>query len=275
MQIKDILIYLAHNDTNIQTINSAKRIAEQHDAHITGIYVTPSLHVPSYSGIHHTMPAVVIEQVEKSIQVSKQECSDTFKRLMEGFAGTSDWIERHGDPVEAVSNASFNYDLVIASQIGPETNNPLLQENLEKMTLCAGRPVLTLPYQFSQSEIGKNIVVAWNGKREATRAVHDAMPFLTNASAVSILQINPDKGIDIPCEDIAKHLSRHGINAEVNSAYAYNKDVGAHILEMATNAQADLLVMGAYGHSRFRELIMGGVTRFMRQNTTLPILMSH
>jgi nucleotide-binding universal stress UspA family protein len=127
--------------------------------------------------------------------------------------------------------------------------------------------------------MGNRIVVAWSGSRESVRAVSDAMPFLRRAKEVIVLAINPRHGPDghgdIPAADISLHLARHGVRADAQDITTDQIEVGDVLLSRAADESADLVVMGAYGHSRFRELILGGATRHLLQHMTVPILMSH
>ncbi len=136
-----------------------------------------------------------------------------------------------------------------------------------------------VPYIGARQEMGRNVLVAWNGSREATRAVNDALPILERADKVTVLAVNPGKNGndhgDIPSADIALHLARHGVKAEASQTVSDELEVGSIILSRISDLGADLVVMGAYGHSRMRELMMGGVTRDLLRHMTVPVLMSH
>jgi nucleotide-binding universal stress UspA family protein len=145
--------------------------------------------------------------------------------------------------------------------------------------MSSGRPVLTIPFAGDFPVIGDRILVAWNASREATRAVADALPFLTAASAVTVLAVNPRLGIgghgDVPAADIALHLARHGVKAEAAHTVATEIPDAEALLSYAADIGADLIVAGGYGHSRARELVFGGVTRTLLQEMTVPVLLSH
>ncbi len=136
-----------------------------------------------------------------------------------------------------------------------------------------------IPYTGTYPRIGRRVLVAWNASREATRAVTDAMPFLEHAGLVTVLTANArttDMGHgDLPGADIALHLARHGVRAEAAPTHSGDVDVGEWLLSRAADLEVDLMVMGAYGHSRLRELVMGGATRSILQHMTVPVLFSH
>ena len=123
------------------------------------------------------------------------------------------------------------------------------------------------------------MLVAWNASREAARAVNDALPILQRAATVVILAVNPHGGPrghgEAPGADIALHLARHGVKAEAEWFQAEDLAVGEALLSRAADLSVDLVVMGAYGRTRVRELILGGATRAMLQAMTTPVFMSH
>ncbi len=147
------------------------------------------------------------------------------------------------------------------------------------MALAVGRPVLVVPYAGRFEACGRRVLVAWNASRAATRAVNDAMPLLAGAETVTVLCVDPDEDRrahgDVPGADVAVHLARHGVKARVESTASGGIGVGNAVLSRASDIGADLLVMGAYGHTRVRELLLGGATRTILESMTVPVLLSH
>jgi len=132
-----------------------------------------------------------------------------------------------------------------------------------------------IPRNGVDGAIGSRVLVAWNGSREAVRAVNDAMPLLEKARHVEVLTIDPGKDDgDIPGADICQYLARHGVNAEAASAKSQGSTTET-LLTYARDNSASLVVMGAYGHSRLREFVLGGATYNMLQHSYVPVLMSH
>jgi nucleotide-binding universal stress UspA family protein len=127
--------------------------------------------------------------------------------------------------------------------------------------------------------IGDNVVVAWNAQREAVRAVSDAMPLLETAKRVSVVTINAEsddpENAGIPAADIGLHLARHGIETQTKSLFGAPAAIGELLLDTARGESADLLVMGAYGHARLREILLGGVTAHVIAHTDIPTLLAH
>lgn len=148
----------------------------------------------------------------------------------------------------------------------------------EYVALGSGRPVLVVPYAGRFEKAGSRILVAWDGSVSATRAVAGALPLMKHADIVKVAVLNPDAksgthGED-PGADIAVYLARHGIQVEVVRSHTEG-DIGSALLGLADDQSTDLMVMGCYGHTRFHEILLGGVTRSVLQAMTVPVLMSH
>jgi nucleotide-binding universal stress UspA family protein len=143
--------------------------------------------------------------------------------------------------------------------------------------LTSGRPVIVLPPRAKVSQV-RRVLVGWNAEREAVRAVADALPLLVRAEVVEVLVVDPEShraahGQE-PGADIARYLARHGVHVEVRRLSSGSDDVGHLLLSHAADFGADLVVMGAYGHSHLNEWIFGGVTRTALREAGLPVLMS-
>jgi len=175
-------------------------------------------------------------------------------------------------------NARYS-DLVIAGQRerDAEDDAGLAPEFVDELVLSAGRPVLLVPYAGRFPDTGKRVLVAWNASAEAARAVADALPLLARAENVNVVVFEPGRTGDHgeePGADAALYLARHGVKATVSTYGSPDVDIGSQILSRAADNGADLIVMGAYGHSRMRELILGGATRTILESMTAPVLMS-
>ena len=167
-------------------------------------------------------------------------------------------------------------DLVVVGQPDPQERELGGRALAEAAFLGTGRPALLLPYAGKPATELRRILVAWNGSREAARAVHDALPFLTAATQVTVLVIDPsDLDEDEPGAEVAAHLARHGVRVEVRTTPSGGLRVGDVLLSQAADDGADLLVMGGYGRSRLRETILGGATREILAAMTVPVLLSH
>src|SRR5206468_1617267 len=141
------------------------------------------------------------------------------------------------------------------------------------------RPVLVLPYAGRFETVGRRVLVGWNARREAARAVHDALPLLRQAESVTVLAIDPVRGAhghgEEPAADLALHLARHGLQVTARQTDSAGLDPADVLLNTAADEGADLIVVGGYGHSRVREVVLGGVTRRLLRTATVPVLISH
>jgi nucleotide-binding universal stress UspA family protein len=168
-------------------------------------------------------------------------------------------------------------DLIIAPQPEFEARHLITAGIPEDVLLAAGVPVLLLPYGWKPCAVGESIVIAWKSSREATRAVHDAMPLLIKARKVTVFTFAPESDVFGKDSDLlVNHLREHGVSANASSWPATGEMTAVAALFASLDTQdADLIVAGAYGHSRLMEGLFGGVTRDLVRQPSLPILMSH
>jgi nucleotide-binding universal stress UspA family protein len=167
-------------------------------------------------------------------------------------------------------------DLSIVRQANPDAVGPE-ELMIEAALFRSGRPVLIVPYiQRSGMKLDR-VMVCWDRSRNAARAIGDAMPFLKLARSIDVVVVETEKrnGDEIPGAEITRHLARHGLDVELKSIGSSNADAASAILNHASDVSAGLIVMGGYGHSRLREIILGGVTREVLSAMTVPTLMSH
>ncbi len=181
--------------------------------------------------------------------------------------------------VSEFADRARSADLVVLGQHNPDRQEALTTALIEAALFSSGRPVLIVPYiGGSAAAFAKHPVIAWNGTATAARAVHDAVPLFVSADEVEIVAV--DHGIDQEQAvesgtELAKTLERRGINARFHVIPSSGIDAANALLSHISDAGADMLVMGGYGHSRFRELILGGATREILNSMTVPVLMAH
>ena len=201
--------------------------------------------------------------------------NDTLRR--EGLPG--EWRLAEGITAELVALHARYADLAVIGQADPAAGAAPDAGVLSAAIFESGRPVLVVPYAGSFATVGERVLVGWNAGREATRAVHDALPLLAKANSVTITAVNPRVGLgahgEEPGADIARHLARHGVMVAVEHTVAPEIGASDILLNRASELSADLLVVGAYGHSRLREFLLGGVTRSLLREMTVPVLLSH
>jgi nucleotide-binding universal stress UspA family protein len=149
----------------------------------------------------------------------------------------------------------------------------------DRLAMESGRPALIVPRTEIREHIGERVLVAWNARREAARAVFDALPILPRAKEVTVVWVNPqselDQARDVPAADICAALARHGVTCEATQQLQPRNNIGEALLACAKDYSADLMVMGCYGHTRLREFVFGGASRHVLTKMTIPVLMSH
>jgi len=277
MTIKDIVLHMGPRERSATRLESALSIAQTHHAHLTGVHVIEDAIIPAYAEAQ--IPSEILFEQQRIMERRADEAKEMFEAAAQAAGVAFEWRVMSGDPVQAVSLNARYADLVIAGQPEDTDTDRADLAVTEHLALESGRPVLVIPYIGAKANLGERIIIAWNGSRESVRAVSDAMPFLMRAREVVVLAINPKGGPsghgDIPSADMSLHLARHGVRADAQEIVAEDIAVGDVLLSRAADEGADMIVMGAYGHSRFRELVLGGATRHLLQHMTVPILMSH
>jgi len=167
-------------------------------------------------------------------------------------------------------------DIILSPQM--RTESSIGRHQLEEVVFASGRPVIGLPADWSGKTLGKRILVAWDGGREAARAVFDALPMMVKAEAVRIVSVQgfleePVRQFT-PGDDVAATLSRHGVRVETSTFRSTRATMRDELEVQVLDFGADLLVMGCYGHSRFRQRVLGGVSRSMLNDIPLPLLLA-
>jgi nucleotide-binding universal stress UspA family protein len=282
MALKDILVHLDTTNRCATRLELAARLAVRHGAHLTGLHVIdiPPVHY-FYGAAMPFVPANpedVVTRIRAEATEAAAPVEAAFRDCLRRNSIEGEWRLAEGTPPAMLALHARYADLSIVGQ--PDRDQP---QDTDPVTVTAvmtsGRPVLAVPFAGAFPTIGERVLIAWNASREAARAVNDALPLLTDAKQVTVLAINPRRGVgglgDVPAADIALHLARHGLNAEAAHTVARDISEGEALLSYAADLGADLIVAGAYGHSRARELVFGGVTRTLITEMTAPVLLSH
>jgi nucleotide-binding universal stress UspA family protein len=284
MSFKDILVGLDSARPARGRIELAAALAERFGAHLIGLNVTLPVEAPRPRGYFDYFDRSLLDPLYRIYQQKIEAESEATRRLFDEIANrrglSAEWRSAAGYPSETTALHGRYADLIVLGQLDPDdTQAALLRPLPEEVALAVGRPILVVPYTGAWEAIGRRVLVGWDASREATRAVNDAMPLLAGAEAVTILVVDPSDGPtghgEVPGADIALHLARHGVKATIETTVSAGIGAGNALLSRASDFEADLLVMGAYGHSRVRELLLGGATRTVLESMTLPILMAH
>lgn len=269
--IKCIVVHLSDNEHHTVRLRAAIGLAKRFGAHLNVVFAKPEVDYPAGS-IGRTMSMQYLEDAEK-------EAKERLRRVkaeVEEFCSdlpSWEWHEHFGDVIRIMSRFAHVADLVVVEQ--PSTDYPedrFILHMSDHLVMSAGCPMLLLPAGWSaEAAVGTRALVAWKNNREASLAVRGALDFLRDAAEVLILAAE-DSEADTPGADLAYYLRAQGIASRVIGT---SRGEGEEFLKVAQDNRCDLLVMGAYAHSRFRELFMGGATDFIMRHTTVPVLMRH
>ena len=272
MAIKEIVLHYGRDQRRGARLEGAMALAERFKARLVGVHVLNFPYVPGY--IQVDLSPALIEQRMAEMRTAAAELRREFETATGRTGVAAEWRLIEGNTADAMTLAVRYGDLAVVAQANPDDPGP--DDRLpDELVLSAGRPVLVWPFVGDYPHPGRQIMLAWNGTREAARAAHDAMDFMLGADKVVVSTVNSPVRQHIPGAGIAGHLARHGVKTEVHAVVAPELDVGTALLSAAADFGIDLMVMGGYGHSRLRELALGGATRHLLASMTMPVLMSH
>jgi nucleotide-binding universal stress UspA family protein len=275
--IKDIVVNLSVAEDGGYAGEFAVSVASTVGAHLTGIAFVYDPIVPMAATGY--VPPEVIETQQRDNEAAAKTAINRFNAAA-GRAGIT--VESDKLPASLASageefgRVARRFDLAIVAQ--GESDKDAVEELIAESTLFeSARPVIIVPYIQKAPLKLNRVMVCWDGSRQATRAIADAMPLLERAGQVELVIVasEPGKQDEIPGADMGQHLARHGLKVDVNRITEGDIDVGDALLSHAADASIDFVVMGGYGHSRLREFVLGGVTRLMLRSMTVPVLMSH
>ena len=282
MTYRTILIHFTDERRVASMLDTALPLARANKAHVVGLCVLPPIIVvPAMDGV----PADAIEEHRDKYREQMARMRDQFATATKAGGVEASWQELDvqtenpfGNVAGVVVQRARSADLVIAGQADPKWPLTGLLDVAEPTIIESGRPVLLVPSAGAAKPMGKHILLAWYGSREAARAAFDALPLLAAAERVTVAEID-GHGEQKPRQtaattEICATLSRHGVRCEALVHRAMT-GTGSTLLALARDKGADTLVMGCYGHSRLREFVMGGATRYVLQHTTIPVLMAH
>jgi nucleotide-binding universal stress UspA family protein len=288
MAYRKIVVPVTGGPRDAAVMKAALEIAKTYDSWVTALFVRPDAsEVLPYLG-EGISAGVVQEILDASAEAAKK--SSHAAKLAVGQAASELGVPfQDGPPLGGNASCSYRVRHGLMSDVYYEEagladlfvfdgaampDAPNLRDGLETVLLSARRPVMLAP-ERPWGHIGAKIAVAWDGGLAAAHAVTSAMPWLKRARAVEILSVGPGPATTSEMDRLRDYLRVQGVGAVEHSLSPGDLGAGAALLDAAQRSGADLLVMGGYGHSRLRELILGGVTRHVLNSVTMPIFMAH
>jgi nucleotide-binding universal stress UspA family protein len=273
--LRDLLVHVEGGECGRQRVNLAVDLAERSGARLSGLHVVPPVEIaPLYKP---SQIDAALARRSSALAADARDARQVFTDVaIERVAGAC-WLETEGDMVGSVSQWARFADLVILGQgewQEPPQRHPLPMAH--QVALRCGRPVLVVPSGVQSAAFAK-VAVAWDGSREAVRAIHDALPLLKAALTVHLITMikRTDTGLDADVDDLLAHLSNHDIAVEADVQRVEAAEEHATLQRHINQGAYDLLVMGGYSHPMWMEFIFGGATRSALLSSDIPVLVSH
>lgn len=279
MAFRDISVCVSSMSPDHDLIDQAAVIAQDWNAHLSccAIAVQP---MPTFvDGLlgTPTQLTIQIESSENDLQVFREKLLHHIRQASPQveFRETRNFI----NGLAEVTSLFARYADILVARMPDRPDTPRHGELIEGALFGAGRPVLTVPRGWKPSALGQRVMLAWDASREASRALHDALPLLAESAEVCVVTVDAQTGPghhgESPGLDIGAHLARHGLRVTIQNEDSLGKPVAERLIETASSFGADLIIMGAYRHPKLAQRVTGGPSRFMISRSPLPVFLSH
>lgn len=277
MTIKNILVHVDHSKACSHRVKAAIELAKQYGARLSALFVVPDYFMPAY--VEAQVSADVIAEMNDQARKQAEEAMENVRQQVTSSGLSLDAYVEDGNLINILNDYARYTDLLILGQSEPEDPDNVSDSLADHLVIEGGSPCLVIPYIGCRKTLGKRILLAWNESRESSRALKDSLPLLQQAQIVSVLFIKPKSHDEAQTRQQEKalltYLSDHDIEGEINLCIDSQHNTGDIMLAEAIDNDIDLIVMGAYGHSRLREIVLGGATRQLFQQMTVPVFVSH
>jgi len=276
MTVKDILVHVDNDNACRNRIEVAVNLAVLLDANLTGVYVRRHFSFSDHNVPDSDAMEVVYEDI---LNDNESEAHSSFNKLtLQGNAEVS-WRSSSGSLPNVVVDEARYCDLLVLGQPDPKDQLSLDEGIAGEIIMSSGCPCLLIPCDREIAMLARSPLIVWDGSRESSRAVNDALPLLKESCKATVLIIMHEPTStaieDRPDTMISEHLARHDIDVKVDVSRESLQSTGDKILSYADANEHDLIIMGAYGHARWREIVLGSATRAVLKKTKVPVLMSH
>ena len=266
--MKSVLVHINRDDGQEARFQTALDVVRAFEGHLTCLQVSP---LEAFASLDPYGVSYLLSETVSRIRELSAEEQFAFEERLRNEGLTWDWHSQTGDPVRLIGDHSWLADLVILSSPGEDW----ARDTAAAVAVRSRAPVLVVPAESRGFDCGGPVAIAWNGSAESCVAIRAAMPLLTRAQAVHLLTVAEEDEFDFPATEASAYLSRHGVASELVELPRGAAPISDTLLHAAEARGTTCLVMGAYGHSRLRENILGGVTRGMLQKSHIPLLLAH
>ncbi|HPF47780.1 MAG: universal stress protein [Alphaproteobacteria bacterium] len=269
--IKTILVPIGHDRGTEARVAMAAKLADKYDAHVRALHVM----VPA-GDMFKSMPveaytAEAFNQYEKDLKAEAEKYRERFEKQLKASGVRFDWCQQQGNLLDFLNMHSRTADLTVLTQKGDAIDDIL--SVMHDFIIEGGLPVLVVPEAGAPVDL-KNILIAWDGGSQCAKATHNALSILKEAEKVTVLTVSEEEKDYLPEADICIKLARHGVNAEALTI-SESDSISDTILETAQKINADMIIAGAWGHRRLREIIFGGATKDLLSNQQFSVYLSH
>ena len=279
MPVKTILVYVPSEKNAAVALEAVLKIAGPRNAHVIGLHLTPDL--PVYGEFPAEVSQEVVDRLQKAGDEAAAAAKRAFEEVFKDSAVTHEWrgfIASYVMGADLIAQQGRSVDLIVCGKASDEVPDAW-SDFAETALMRSGRPVLIVPPGAAAKPIGTHAVIAWNDTREAARAVFDSLGLIQDAAlvrAITLIDSEEERAAaEVNGVPLVAALARHGIKATFEVSYTAGSATGEAILAKLLDNGCDLLIMGGYSHSRFREMLFGGVSRDILRNTWVPTLVSH
>jgi nucleotide-binding universal stress UspA family protein len=279
MDIKNILLHLDHSSGCQNRLQTAFAMASNYDALITGLFVVPDYVVPSYVEAQISVD-LITDVTEKALARARDTLSE-YQKMAAAAGVTMDAHVVEGQVIPILREHSKYSDLLMLGQDQPDDPDNASYGLADALLFEGACACMMVPHSGKLALPGKRILLTWNASRESARALREAMPMLKTAETLVVLSSEPDDADATiarghpHADELARFLESHGIESVSSGINDLDISASDAILGQAAEMDADMIVMGAYGHARLREIILGGVTRDLLKQSPIPLFLAH
>ena len=271
--MKSILVHIHRDEGQEARLQAGLDVARAFSGHLTCLQVSP---LEAYLSADPYGIAFMLEQTLKQVRQEEEIERESIEARLRSEGANWDWHTHVGAPARLLAEVGALSDLIVVSSPGGEWPTRLeVPPTAADVLVRAHSPVLVVPDSIRGIDCGGLALVAWNGSPESCQAIRAAVPMLRLASRVVLVTVDEDGAYDLPPTEAGGYLSRHGVAAELVQLQRGSGSIAEVMLAEAAARKAAYVVMGAYGHSRLRERLLGGVTREMLEKARLPLLLVH
>ena len=279
MDIKNILLHLDHSNGCRNRLDTAFALAKKYDALITGLFVVPDYVVPSY--VEAQISVDLITDVTEKALARARETLSGYQKLADEAGARMEAHVVEGQVIPILREHTKYADLLMLGQDQPDDPDNASYGLADALLFEGACACMMVPHSGKLAVPGSRVLLTWNASRESARALRESMPLLARAETVVVLSSEPDDAdAEIArghphADELARFLESHGIESVSSGISDMELSASEAILGQAADMNADMIVMGAYGHTRLREIILGGVTRDLLKQSPIPLFLAH